>query len=394
MVALLIIIVFLLSTYILLFAVLGLCVPMFFETVGATLPQSKKTQFLILVPAHNESDYLRPTLQSLHSLNYSREQFHIVVVADNCADNTALIGLQEGCEVWERSDPDLRGKGHALAWAFKKAHNLFYDSIVIVDADTTVSSNLLQVFDRDIHAGHYAIQARYSFEFPAEASRWFRLISQASKRSEDCFISRPRSRFHLYQGLQGNGFCLHRSVLNNVPWRAGSICEDLEYGLDIAEHGLYIHYAEDAWVTAAMTGRLKHASKQRQRWAAGTFTLIAQRVPSLILQGIRKRDWRSIEACLYLVTLSRLPLLMLSVLTVFVLLLEWHSISPLWLAVFSIAISMQTIYAFVMLSTTRRENGFTKTILGLPIYALWMAYQQCVSLLSLRNARWNRTERG
>ncbi|HEX4020240.1 MAG TPA: glycosyltransferase family 2 protein [Acidobacteriaceae bacterium] len=394
MVAFLVLVVFLLSAYVLFFAMLGLWIPKFHKTDAGPGTQPDKSKFLIFVPAHNESGYLRPTLQSLHSLNYSREQFHIVVIADNCTDDTALIGKQEGCEVWERIDPKLCGKGHALAWAFKAAQKLSYDAVVIIDADTTVSANLLQVLDHEIRQSHLVIQVRYSFEFPMETSRWFRLISQASKRSEDSFISRPRSRFRLYQGLQGNGFCLHHSVLEDVPWTAGSICEDLEYGLSLSEHGFSVHYVEDACVTAAMTGRLEHASGQRQRWAGGTFALIVQRIPTLISQGIRRPDWRSIEACPYLITLSRLPLVLLSAITASILLLEWHAASRPWLFVFCIAILMQVIYAIAMLSTTRNEHGFGKTLLGLPIYAVWLAYQQCASLLSLRNASWNRTERG
>lgn len=394
MVAFLVIVAFFLSAYILFFAILGLCIPKLHKPDSGSRTQPDKSKFLILVPAHNESGYLRPTLQSLHSLNYSRKQFHIVVIADNCTDDTAFIGREEGCEVWERTDSDLCGKGHALAWAFEAAQKLSYDAVVIIDADTTVSANLLQVFDREICQHHLVIQVRYNFEFPVETSRWFRLISQASKRSEDSFISRPRSLFRLYQGLQGNGFCLHHSVLEDVPWTAGSICEDLEYGLVLSDRGFSVRYVEDACVTAAMTGRLKHASGQRQRWAGGTFALIVQRVPALISHGIRKLDWRSIEACPYLITLSRLPLVILSAITASILLLEWHTTPRLWLFVFCIAILMQGIYAFAMLSTTRNENGFGKTLLGLPIYAVWLGYQQCISLLSLRSASWNRTERG
>ena len=211
------------TIYILFFAVAGMCISIFIKTDIVEFQKPHKTRFLILVPAHNESEYLRPTIRSIFALDYPCMQFDIVVIADNCTDNTAFIAIQEGCEVWERNNLDLRGKGHALEWAFEIARKLFYDAIVVIDADTTASANLLQTFDREIHTGSLVIQSLYQFAFPADTSRWFSLISQASKRSEDCFISRPRSQFGLYQGLQGNGFCLHRSVLENIPWTASSI---------------------------------------------------------------------------------------------------------------------------------------------------------------------------
>ena len=394
MAASLILLVSFLSAYILLFAIAGLLIPISVGKEDATKREGALTRFFILVPAHNESEYLRPTLRSLRALLYPKDRFHIVVIADNCTDDTALIAMQEGCEVWKREDITLRGKGHALAWAFRRPHISSYDAAVVVDADTTVSSNLLQAFDREIICGHAVIQARYIFEFPPDTSIWLRLISYASKRAEDCFISRPRSRFQLYQGLQGNGFCLRTQVLKNIPWCSSSICEDLEYGLDLASYGTTVDYLEDAHVTAVMTGRLQHASGQRKRWAGGAFLLIAKRIPVLLTQAFRKHDWKSLEACIYLVTLSRLPLLMLTGLTAAFLLMERHSVHAIWWVVFAISLILQGAYGVAMLSTTRKESGFGRMILGLPVYILWLSWQQLVSLCTLRNSVWNRTERG
>ncbi len=391
MAAFLILSVLFLSAYVLFFAIVGSLTS---ASPATTSADAEKTRFLVFVPAHNEGEYLRPTLRSFQKLTYPTDHFHTVVIADNCTDDTTLVAQQEGCEVWERTDANLHGKGYALTWALKQVEALPYDAIVVVDADTLASTNLLQSFNRDIRHGYDAMQARDNLEFPPDAPSWLRLISRATKNAEDFYVTRPRSRFRLYQGLQGTGFCLSTRVLKTVPWQAHSICEDLEYGLELARHGVSVHFVEDASVAAAMTGQVKHASGQRQRWAGGTYALIAKTLPSLFAQAFQKRDWRSLEACIYLVTLSRIPLFLLTIFSAIVLLIERHNLHSVWLVLFGSAVLLQCIYVFAILSTNRKEHGLWKMIVGLSIYIVWISYQHCSALLNLRHARWNRTERG
>jgi 1,2-diacylglycerol 3-beta-glucosyltransferase len=394
MAAFLICCVLLLSAYVLLFAVLG-----WFASgaagEGASQPlRADKSRFIVFVPAHDEGEYLRPTVRSLKGLEYPADCFHVVVIPDNCSDNTASVAAEEGCEVWERVDLTLRGKGHALAWAFRRAETLGYDALVVIDADTVASGNMLAAFDREMGRGYDAMQVRYNFEFPADAPPWLRLVSRATKLAVDAYVTRPRSRFRLYQGLQGTGFCLSTKLLREVPWRADSICEDLEYGLDMARRGVALHFIEDASVSAVMTGQVKHASGQRQRWAGGTYGLIANRLPGLFVQGFRRWDWRSLEACVFLLTVSRIPLFLLTVVTALFLVVAWHGVPVLWLVLFGVAVVLQGLYVLAILSTTRRETGLGRMVVGLVMYVGWISWQHLSALLNLRHARWNRTERG
>ncbi|WP_427172541.1 glycosyltransferase [Arthrobacter sp. 92] len=51
----------------------------------------------VLIPAHNEAAQLAATLYSLG--RQTREASRVVVVADNCTDDTAAIGFACGAEV-------------------------------------------------------------------------------------------------------------------------------------------------------------------------------------------------------------------------------------------------------------------------------------------------------
>ena len=128
-----------LTTYIAVFAIAGLLTAQSGDRLANDVRGNKMSRFLILVPAHNEGEYLRPTLRSLRELDYPQDLFDVVTLADNCTDETAHVAAQEGSGVWERIDPTMRGKGHALAWALRRRDARLYDAIVFVDADTVSS---------------------------------------------------------------------------------------------------------------------------------------------------------------------------------------------------------------------------------------------------------------
>src|SRR5262249_40402746 len=67
----------------------------------------------VLVPAHNESIGLLPTLMDIKA--QTRAPDRLIVVADNCVDDTGSVAASVGAEVVDRNDPDRKGKGYALA---------------------------------------------------------------------------------------------------------------------------------------------------------------------------------------------------------------------------------------------------------------------------------------
>jgi cellulose synthase/poly-beta-1,6-N-acetylglucosamine synthase-like glycosyltransferase len=365
------------------------------KTAGGTslVEGDLQTRFLILVPAHNEAEHLRPTLRNLTGLAYRSNLFNVTVIADNCTDNTAEVALQEGCEVWERSDTS-RGKGYALAWALARSSIANYDAIVIIDADTEASSNLLEVFAREMQSERIPVQARVIFEFPPDTPAWLSLTSIATQRAEERYVSATRSHMRLYQALQGTGFCIPVCTLQVVPWSAYSTCEDLEYGFQLAAKGVPVRFVQDAFVTSSMTGRLTHASQQRERWARGTYGLVARLIPLQILDAIRKADWRCFEASFYLMTRSRLPLALLTA-TSFMGLLIMRQYAPraLWIC-FGVALTLEWSYVFAVLSTLRPQYSKKQLLVGFFRYSVWILIRHFGALFSLRNTRWIRTERG
>src|SRR6185437_11934148 len=125
-----------------------------------------RSRFAVVVPAHDEEAGIADTVRSVLAVDYPADLFEVVVVADNCTDDTAARATAAGARVLVQNDATKRGKGFALAHAFeallgdvteKKA-----EAVVDIDADTVVSPNLLRAFEARLVSGAGAVQADYA----------------------------------------------------------------------------------------------------------------------------------------------------------------------------------------------------------------------------------------
>jgi GT2 family glycosyltransferase len=246
-------------------------------------------RFDVVVPAHDEEAGIASTVASLRRLAYPEQLRRIVVVADNCTDRTAAVARQAGAIVLVRDDPARRGKGyalsHAFAWALAEG---FADAVVVVDADTFASSNLLDAFAARLDAGAAAVQARNGVH-NVDASWRTRLLAIAFTLFNDV-RSLARERLRCSAGLRGNGMCLATRLLRQVPHEAFSVVEDLEYGIQLGLAGHRVHYAHDGAVLSEMVQGADAARSQRRRWEGGRLRLAARVAPGLLRAGLARRD--------------------------------------------------------------------------------------------------------
>jgi 1,2-diacylglycerol 3-beta-glucosyltransferase len=246
-----------------------------------------KHRFRIVVPAHNEAPGIEQSVKNLLAVDYPRELFDVLVVADNCSDDTAARAQAAGATVLVRQDQELRGKGYALKYAFEQLP-ADVDAVVVVDADTLVSPNLLGAFAARVARGAHAVQADYAVRNP-DASWRTRLMAIAFG-SFHIVRSRARERLGVSCGLRGNGMCFTSELLKKVPHDAFSIVEDVEYGIRLGEAGYRVHYADEAHVYGEMVSSADAASSQRKRWEAGRAGLLRAHAIRLAKAAVARKD--------------------------------------------------------------------------------------------------------
>jgi len=166
---------------------------------------SSRPRFLILIPAHNEERLLPRSFSSLAELRYPPECYHVHVIADNCSDQTAALARTAGAAVHERQDSTRMGKGHALQWLLEQLRQQAdpHDAVIILDADSVVSPNFLNVMAARLARGERVVQAYYTVRNPQKSiAVGLRFSALAALH-----YLRPQGRMVLgaSAGLKGNG---------------------------------------------------------------------------------------------------------------------------------------------------------------------------------------------
>lgn len=250
---------------------------------------SPSLRFVIIVPAHDEAVGISRTVRSLLGLDWPHDRRRVLVVADNCSDDTADIARAAGAEVLERTNPGLRGKGYALQLAYDHVEReAWADAVVVVDADTDVDRGLLIGFAARIRHGAQAAQAFYGVRNSAASWRT-RLVTIAFAIFHR-LRGRGRERLQVSCGLRGNGMCFTMDALRRVPHKAFSRVEDLEYGVALGRAGIRVWYVDEVEVRADMVASEKSSRSQRQRWEGGRVQFAREQGVSLLWQGARERS--------------------------------------------------------------------------------------------------------
>lgn len=264
-----------------------LVLTLFSRRLPVVRPANPRQRFDIIVPAHNESAVILRTVMSLKAIAWPADQFRILVIADNCNDDTAAIARSAGAMVLERQDTNLRGKGYALQFAFRKSRaDNRADAVVVVDADTVVSGNLLEAIAARIERGERAVQVHYGVLNPNDSWRT-RLLTIATAAFH-IVRSRARERLGVSCGIRGNGWCVCHELLDAVPYNAFSLAEDIEYGIALGLAGVRVAYADEAHVDGEMVSGERASRQQRQRWEHGRFQLIQAKTGQLLAAALRK----------------------------------------------------------------------------------------------------------
>ncbi len=366
--------------------------------VPTDLPDRSHARFAILIPAHNEELLLADALKSLSSVNYPTDLFRIVVIADNCSDSTAKIAQEQGALVLERFNKELIGKGYALEWALNRLLTeelLDFSAVVVLDADTCVSSNILSSFNSSINMGNQVMQVRYEVLNVTESWRT-KLMSCALSLAH---IVKPLGREYLKlsDGLKGNGMCFTRSVVEMVPWSGDSITEDIEYTLRLCRAKIRISFLPDAAVWAQMPTSGTQAATQRSRWEGGRYQLLVHTAPRLLIEGLKTRSSILFDRAVELIIppfaeLFAVPFLMLVVSFSVVRYFGWQS-ALIFTLCWSVVLLMQAGYLFLGMWIAKVPSEVALSALYAPVYIVWKFALYAMMAIGRSAGGWNRTER-
>lgn len=343
---------------------------------------AKMFRLAVIVPAHNEEKLIGRCVASVRASDL--QAFELFVVAHNCTDKTGQEAQRAGARVLELNDSGLTGKGAALQHGFDTALQQGFDAVFVVDADSVLTTGSLAAVGDRFVAGARAVQCRYQV-LNARETRRTQMMALALSGFN---VVRPRGRARLgcSAGIFGNGFGLHRETLEQLPYTAFSVVEDLEYHLQMVRRGMKVEFIDHACVLGEMPTSKAGSRTQRSRWEGGRL-LMARKWSAVLAQDLSRGHFRVAEPLLDLLSL---PLAFECALLVLALLipdgwLRWYALC---------AVTAIVLHVTAAVAQSGDWRGSVRALVRAPGYIVWK-----IAMIPgiLRNSRegspWIRTGR-
>ena len=343
----------------------------------------------VLMPAHDEAAGIAPVIAAVKQRLGPHDR--LLVVADNCSDDTAGIARRAGAEVVERFDTSRRGKGYALDFGVRRLAARPPEIVVIVDADCIVEGDAFDRLANQCAATGRPAQALYLMHAPPGAGTRLRIAAFA-------WIVKNHVRalgfwrLGLPCQLMGTGMAFPWSTIREAPLASGHIVEDLQLGLDLAAAGTPPRFCPAALVTSLFPTRTDGIDTQRTRWEHGHLGVIANVGPRMLGMALRRGDGRLTAMALDLCVppLATLALALFVLLAASTLLALAGVSLPLLLAGAMVVLLVADV-AIAWLAFGRDAVHFSEMLLA-PLYAV-RKVPMYMRMLRSRQLQWVRTRR-
>jgi cellulose synthase/poly-beta-1,6-N-acetylglucosamine synthase-like glycosyltransferase len=333
-----------------------------------TAATAKAARAAVLIPAHNEALGITETIEQL--LRVVPAGTRLLVVADNCSDETAGAARLAGAEVIERSHASERGKGYALA--FGRDHLALDppDVVLVVDADCRLSSGSVEALSAAVMASGRPAQAVDLIE-PAKDVSPLVQVSSFAMLVKNLVRLRGMGRLGGCSLLCGTGMAFAWRDYAVAELATGNVVEDLGLAVTMIRSGMRPQLVEGATVTSRPAG-VAESIAQRSRWEHGFLnTATKQAVPAL-LGGLGRMRRAEITLGLHLLV-PPLALLMLvsAALLLPVALLGW--LATYWLPAIVLALVLCAAVIATLLAwlLEGRSTLSAKALMQIPVYVLW-----------------------
>lgn len=257
----------------------------FLSATAIRITRPKAIRSAILMPAHNEALIIAETLRRLKPQLHPRDR--IIVIADNCDDQTGQIAEEAGAEVIYRNEPGLRGKGYALDFGIRHLADAPPDAVIILDADCfTEPDTLEQIAANAVNTGH-PVQARYDLAPPSGKPNNYISIASLAWSIKNYVRPLGLHNLGLPCQLMGTGMAFPWEVISNANLSTDNIVEDIALGLELADTGKAPLFLPEARVVSTFPESTEGQRTQRARWERGHLNIITRQVPPLLFRALK-----------------------------------------------------------------------------------------------------------
>ena len=354
------------------------------------LSNTSRPKTTVLIPAHNEAEQIKEVLEVLQQQITQRDE--IIVIADNCHDNTADLARSTGVTVLERKNLSDRGKGYALDYAIKQIKDNPPEVLVILDGDCIIKADTIEnITCKAILTGR-PVQSTYLMEQPENPSLKDNVSMFSIKvKNKVRLLGLNRLGWHCL--LTGSGMAFPWSLIDRVSLAGSKTTDDMQLTVDLALAGSTPVFCENAFVV----GRLmkdKAATSQRSRWEHGHLEMILVEVPRLFNAFIKTGNLAALGLAL---DISIPPLSLLVMTWIVCAIITWLPAIAVGISIVpAILVSIAGVFliAGVLLAWIRfgRSDISLKDLMAIPFYILGKI-PIYLKFIVKPQSRWLKTER-
>ena len=257
-----------------------------------------RRRLAVLVPAHNESTGLLPTLVDIRGQLLPDDR--LVVIADNCTDDTAAVARSEGAEVIERQDLTKLGKGYALDHGLKYLTLDPPEIVIAIDADCRVKEGTIDELAVTSWSTGQPTQSFNTMTSP-KTSQVNHQVAEFAWQVKQWLRPLGLRAFSFPCQMTGTGMAFPWDAIRSVKLNSASLAEDLKLGLELSLTGYSPIFCPSACVTSEFPTSLKGVTTQRKRWEQGHIEIITNDAPRLFWLALARRNWRLLVLTLDLI---------------------------------------------------------------------------------------------
>jgi cellulose synthase/poly-beta-1,6-N-acetylglucosamine synthase-like glycosyltransferase len=201
---------------------------------SATAEQPAAARLAELNPAQNEQAVIAATLRTL--LPTIPPGSRVLVVADDCTDETASVARASGATAVERFNKEQRGKGFALDFGIRILAQNPPDAVVFLDADCRVQPDTVRLLGATAIATQRPVQGLNLCD-PDPQGGVLQFVSGLAFRFKNLVRTLGLVRLAGLNYLTGTGMALPWKLVEQAKLSSSNVVEDMQLGIDLALAG-------------------------------------------------------------------------------------------------------------------------------------------------------------
>lgn len=260
----------------------------------------RKLKFVVLICARNEESVIRLPVKSIMMSKYPVDCREVIVLADNCTDETALRAKAAGAEVWEKTTPSS-GKGDVLKWGLDRllARGSF-DAVAVFDSDNVISDEWFDVMNDALQDGELVVTGRRHASNAAAntISGWYACYWNMMNE----LSNRVRTNLGLSAKLTGTGFAFLPAALGPEGWNTQTMVEDVEFTVQTNLRGKRVAYVAEADYADEQPIAISYMWRQLRRWATGGWQVARSYFKAWLKTLVRRPSLRLFDSFFAILT--------------------------------------------------------------------------------------------